>query len=902
MELSFTIEYQTHWGEEVGIVGSIPELGNGNDLEPFLLHTKDGKIWEGTLETGHHPTLKKLTYNYRIYRDGKPARKEWDGIPHALLLNDDAGKRHYKIEDKWSDRPSDGYFYSSAFAECLFRHAGHSAAPPENGECSLLLQVAYPRILPGYALAVCGFHPALGRWNPSQAAIMDSSNFPVWQLELDLSLFDQPSEFKFLLYNTKEGHMEMWEEGANRLLMPQPAQAGTSYVQTLASPQFILPEWKGAGVAIPVFSLRSEHSFGIGDFGDLKAFIQWAAQARLKFVQLLPVNDTTMTHTWMDSYPYNGISIYALNPMYIDLHAIGELADPARRSYFKEQQQKLNANAAVDYEAVDRMKWAYLHEMFAQEKWTVLASDEFRRFFADNKDWLVPYAAYCYLREQYGTSDFHSWESFATFNREQIEELCAPSTARYPDIAFFYYVQHVLHRQLRAASELARRLGVALKGDIPIGISRCSVEAWTEPELFNMDGQAGAPPDDFSTNGQNWGFPTYNWNAMALTGYAWWKKRFKKMAEYFDAYRIDHILGFFRIWEIPADAVHGLLGHFEPSLPLSQEEIEARGLPWNPELYLQPYIDDKTISQLFGTQAEWVRSEFMEPSSVAGRYALKTQYATQRQIETYFRGMPEEHIPVRDGLYAIISNVLFLADRHDSFRYHPRIDGKRTSAYQLLDEAGKHAFDCLYEDYYYHRHNGYWYDEAMKRLPALIGSTGMLVCGEDLGMIPACVPRAMDTLQVLSLEVERMPKEWAEFGTPSRYPYLSVCTFSTHDMPTLRGWWEEDPERSARYYTSALGFEGKAPAIATPEICTAVVERQLRAGSILCILAWQDWMSIDGRLRQADPASERINIPANPRHYWRWRMHLTVEQLLACDSLNEKIKKLIAQNGRDPKI
>ena len=901
MKLCFTIEYKTCWGEEVGIVGSAPELGDNDILHPLLLHTNDGITWKGETELPARPGQKELHYTYYIYRDGYPVRKEWEQCRHTLWISEDAGTRRYEIVDRWSDRPADGIFYSSAFAECLFRHVENAPAGT-HGSCRLLLRIACPRLLPGYTLAVCGTHPALGGWNPEQALIMDSNTFPMWQLELDMAVFNQPSEYKFILIDTQEGCMEQWEEGPNRLLVPKPLQAGTTYVQTLPSPQFSLPAWKGTGVAIPVFSLRSEHSFGIGDFGDLKFLIQWAAQTGMKFVQLLPINDTTMTHTWMDSYPYNGISIYALHPMYADLHALGELADPARRSYFKAQQQILNAGATVDYETVDHVKWAYLREMYVQEKQTAFASDSFRSFFADNKDWLVPYAAYCYLRELHGTSDFRAWKDFATFHRGQVEELCSPAAPHHSDITFFYYVQYILHMQLRAASELAHSLGVALKGDIPIGISRCSVEAWTEPSLFNMNGQAGAPPDDFSTNGQNWGFPTYNWDEMARTGYAWWKRRFQKMAEYFDAYRIDHILGFFRIWEIPADAVHGLLGHFEPSLPLSQQEIEASGLPWRPELYLQPYADDKLLDRVFGTQADWVRTEFMEPSSITGRYLPKTQYATQRQIEARFRNMPEECIPVRDGLYSIISNVLFLKDRHDTSRYHPRIDGKRTSAYQLLKETEQRAFDNLYEDYYYHRHNDYWHDKAMKRLPALLESTGMLVCGEDLGMIPACVPRVMDALQILSLEVERMPKEWAEFGTPEHYPYLSVCTFSTHDMSTLRGWWEEEPERSARYYASILGLEGQSPAIATPEVCTAVIERQLRAGSILCILAWQDWMSIDGSLRQADPAAERINIPANPRHYWRWRMHLTLEKLLACDALNEKIKRLIAQNGRNPNI
>ena len=164
-------------------------------------------------------------------------------------------------------------------------------------------------------------------------------------------------------------------------------------------------------------------------------------------------------------------------------------------------------------------------------------------------------------------------------------------TADYPHISIYYFIQFHLHLQLLEATNYARANGVVLKGDIPIGISRNSVEAWTEPHYFNLNGQAGAPPDDFSVNGQNWGFPTYNWEVMEQDDYSWWMKRFRKMSEYFDAYRIDHILGFFRIWEIPMHAVHGLLGQFVPSLPMSREEIESYGLPFREEFDTQRKVE-----------------------------------------------------------------------------------------------------------------------------------------------------------------------------------------------------------------------------------------------------------------------------------------------------------------------
>ena len=657
---------------------------------------------------------------------------------------------------------------------------------------------------------------------------------------------------------------------------------------------FNLPAWKGAGVAVPVFSLRSEKSFGVGDFGDLKRMIDWAVSTKQKAVQILPINDTTMTHTWTDSYPYNSISIYAFHPMYTDLKQLGTLKDKKAMAEFNKRQKELNALPAVDYEAVNKTKWEYFHLIFKQEGEKVLASAAFREFFETNKEWLQPYAVFSYLRDAYKTPDFREWPKYGSYDAAEIEKLCQPESADYPHIAIYYYIQFNLHLQLLAATGHARANGVVLKGDIPIGISRNSVEAWTEPHYFNLNGQAGAPPDDFSVNGQNWGFPTYNWDIMEKDGYAWWMKRFRKMAEYFDAYRIDHILGFFRIWEIPMHAVHGLLGQFVPALPMTREEIESYGLSFREE-FLKPYIHEYFLGQMFGPHTDYVKQTFIEPTDTWEIYRMRPEFDTQRKVEAYFAGKTDEDsIWIRDGLYALISDVLFVPDRNDPYKYHPRIGVQHDYIYRSLNDWEKAAFNRLYDQYYYHRHNEFWREQAMNKLPQLTQSTRMLVCGEDLGMIPDCVAWVMNDLRILSLEIQRMPKDPAqEFGHPDWYPYRSVCTISTHDMSTLRGWWEEDFLQTQRYYNTMLGHYGAAPAVATPELCEEVVRKHLYSNSILCILSLQDWMSMDGKWRNPNEQEERINVPANPRHYWRWRMHLTLEQLMKAESLNEKIKELI---------
>ncbi len=890
MKLIFNIHYRTNWGESVYLTGNINALG-AHDLSRAipLCHEGDGK-WSCEIEVDDNTG--DFTYNYLIKNDNGAIIAEW-GHGNKFISSH---SKTVRIYDSWQNRPYDHPLYSSAFTCCINRHnTPANPVKPVNG--FITISVCAPMVCSDDVLVLCGEGERLGDWSPVHAPRMNSADFPVWKVNIPSSGIGADTQYKFVIIKASTGEIVSWEDGDNRRIGVAPSVSEATVIQGLRFFNNQL-RWKGAGTAVPVFSLRSEADFGVGDFYDLIPLVDWAVSTGQKFIQVLPVNDTTMTRTWIDSYPYNAISTFALHPMYLRLEAVGVLENPERREYYRQLSRELNQLTKIDYERVTRGKEEYMREIFAQDGAKTIAGDDFKAFVARNSSWLKPYAAFCALRDRYNTSDFNDWGEYSVYSPEVLARVEQEAAQ---EMNFVYFVQYHLDKQMAYAHNYARAHGIALKGDIPIGISRASADAWQSPRLFNMDCQAGAPPDDFSVNGQNWGFPTYNWQEMSLDGFAWWKSRFAKMAEYFDAYRIDHVLGFFRIWQIPMDAIHGLLGYFNPALPFTSDELRYSYDFWlDPAEHTRPYITDDMLGEMFGEYAQEVRTHYLDYTG-DNRYRLKNDFNTQRKVVDFFSTQPRDEYNTRicNGLMNLIDDVLFIEDPVEKGKYHPRISAQSTDVYRSLNDYERWCFDRLYNDFFYHRHNDFWYEKAMWKLPPLIAATDMLTCAEDLGMIPACVPAVMHRLQILSLELQRMPKEFgADFGNTWNYPYYSICTTSTHDMGGIRQWWEEDRQRTQKYYNEILHESGEAPFYAEPWICDRIIDLNLQSPSMLCILPLQDWLSIDGNIRRHDPREEQINVPANPRHYWCYRMHLTIEQLQANMNFNLYLRDKIKTLGR----
>lgn len=890
MTVQFNIEYKAMFGEQI-VVNIQTEEG---ELK-LPLETTDGERWacDWCVESPE----KSYTYYYSVEREGRAVKTEWLMIKHQLDVNAKKAVA-YTLYDHWKAMPEDAYLYSSAFTDCI-NHQAPQEMKPETGSKIVRLIVRAPQLRDGERLGVLGADKALGAWDVQKILPMTQHTYNEWVADIDATRLEGGHlEFKFIAFRNAKNEL-LWETSMNRTVDLPEMKAGELVSYELDQAFFALYNRKLAGTQVPVFSLRTRKSAGIGDFGDLKTMIDFVASTGQKVLQLLPINDTTITHTWTDSYPYSCISVFAIHPQYVDLHALPELKDAKARAEAEKTRAELNALDKIDYEKVNDFKINYLRQIFNQEGEKMMKTAEYKAFFQDTELWLVPYAQYSYLRDKNGTADFNQWPDYRVWDEAERKALADPKTAAYKNVAFFYFVQFVLDRQMQEAHEHAKAKGVILKGDIPIGVNRNGCDVWTEPKYFNLNGQAGAPPDDFSANGQNWGFPTYNWFEMLKDGCQWWNRRFQNMARYFDAYRIDHVLGFFRIWEIPVHSVHGLLGQFAPALAMSREEIESYGLHFQEDRFTRPFITDWVLDRVFHERAGEVKEKYLDRLDDE-RYQMKPEVDTQRKVEALFADATDEkELWLRDGLYALISDVLFVRDHTNPGVFHPRISAQLDFIYESLYDNDKAAFNRLYNDYFYRRNNQFWYQEAMKKLPKLVQATRMLVCAEDLGMVPDCVPWVMDELKILSLELQSMPKDPSvKFGHLSRNPYRSVCTISSHDMPTLRMWWDENIQRTQEYYNTMLYRQGSAPHPLPGWLASDIISRHLTSPSMLCILSIQDWLATDEALRLPDADAERINIPANPKHYWRYRMHLNIEDLAADKRFVQNITEMISQSGR----
>jgi 4-alpha-glucanotransferase len=889
--VEFRLKFHTEFGQSLFIVGDHPSLGDMDINKAVPLQYMDKQHWSAMLDVTNVSDV--LKYQYILRQKDGSIEYDWGLKTFDISL---FRSQNILTIDSWNYT---GYFenvfYTEPFRDVLLEKTFY-----RNGKMPRVFThrfiVKAPLLKQGEAVCLLGNGDPLTNWNTEDPILLNKkATEEYWSTYIDLGGINT-IEYKYGVYDTIQKKFIRYESGSNRFVQPAAGKQQLNVNDGFV----ILPNdtWKGSGIAIPVFSLRTEKSFGVGEFTDLKLLIDWAKQAGLKMIQILPVNDTSATHSWKDSYPYAAISAFALHPLFLNLEKITEAKNKKLLEQPESIRKKLNAEPSVNYCAVIKEKLKFIEQLFPLQKASTFRKKDFKDFFRSNEHWLVPYAVFCYLKDEYGTSDFDQWPAYNRYDEAEVSVIAKEGSVAHDKINIHFFIQYHLHLQLKEATEYAHKNGIIVKGDIPIGIYRYGADAWQHPELYHMDVQAGAPPDDFAVKGQNWGFPTYNWEMMTKNGFKWWHLRFEQMSYYFDAFRIDHILGFFRIWSIPLHAVEGIMGRFVPAIPVHINEFSGQDIYFDYNRYCRPFINDAVLNEIFGERSEEVKDTFLKYDGF-DKYVLKDEFNTQRKVEQYLSGKEDQQL--KEGLFSLIANVI-LFEEEDSAgtKFHFRFAMQDTSSFKHLDAHTQHQLKGLYTDYFFQRQDHHWQIEAMQKLPGLKRATNMLVCGEDLGLVPHCVPDVMKQLGILSLEIQRMPKAaQKQFFHPAEAPYLSVVTPSTHDMSTIRGWWEENRNNTQRFYNTELNQPGEAPQHCEPWISKAIILQHLYSPAMWSIFQLQDLLGMSDELRRKDPAEERINLPSNPQHYWNYRMHITVEDLLKATEFNTELKEYTQSSGRN---
>lgn len=886
MKLKFKVIFKSAFGQQIYLTGNCNELGNWDKEKAVSLNYINESEWSVNLDF----KSKNFEYLYFIKDErDQSITEEWA----KRSFNNPTTKKEIVLVDSWNYPNLPEFNLSTEF----FEHIG--AKLPQKKQRKLKkythqFRLSFRTLHPDEAMFMVGSVDALGNWDEDKALPMYCDGKGNWSLSVDLSSAKDPVAYKYLVVNSKTNEINYYETGSNRIAQPAKDEEFIIYHDTgFRQPPHT--QWRGSGVAVPVFSLRSEKGVGVGEFLDLIDFGKWAKEAGFSMVQILPIHDTTAKFDWTDSYPYAAISVYALHPMYLSLSNLKFKLTAAEKKVIEDQTKKLNALDNVDYELVNNFKTEFLKNYFKNNKNKILADKDFKLFLKENEDWVKPYAAFCVLRDKNKTADFTQWKSHAKSSKATLNKIFAAKSKDVDDAMFYVFVQWQLHEQLSKAVEELHKLNLTLKGDLPIGIYRHSVDAWWNPELFHMDQQAGAPPDDFAVLGQNWEFPTYNWPRMKEDDFAWWKSRFQFMSRYFDAFRIDHILGFFRIWQIPLTATQGILGRFEPALPISLDELNYRGIHLDLERLIEPYLHYDLIRMYFGSETEDVVSTYFDFKNEFGELRFKEEFNTQRKIKNELSA-DHGHL---ERLLELAANVLFIKEDSEVVKLHPRYALHETNNFKWLPKDTQDKLYALYLDYFYNRQEQFWKTKGLEKLPALKQATNMLTCGEDLGMVPKVVPQVMHDLAIMSLQVQRMPSdEEIKFSNPHHAPYLSVVSPSSHDTSTLRQWWKEDREATQYFYNTMMGKKGAAPEELSEELLSIIVDQHLYSPALLSVIPLQEFLGMHSELRNPNEEIERINVPAVFPHYWRYRMHVNISDLINHKEFTTMLKDRHANAGR----
>lgn len=861
--IRFRVKLQAEFGTELFLIGDCKELGNWQTKgSQQLFFDKQTNSWFG--DVCFPLTSTSRTIQYKYFFTNQKDEIQWEpGDNHLIHLDSVISPAFIEISDtyRWPD-PVMNSLTRSAFTSVLTKRTSPTASPRispnsvQPNEVSLIFTAVCPWVKKNQTLAIVGSCPQLGLWTPDRSITLTDAEFPFWTASITVSRDCFPFQYKYVICDNEiveetEEPLYIWEEGENHECL-----GITSNLVDLTFPStVIITDWyvnpnkelfRGMGIHLPLFSLRTSENCGIGEYSDIRHLVDLCKSIGSSMIQLLPLNDTSSSCNADDpddKNPYHSISCFALHPIYINLL---EILPNLPSDIFNEIQSKryeYSQNDAVNYQQVYRFKLSILNRIFIRIKDEVVNDKEFIDFCDDNEDWLTPYSIFCLLRDENHSSEFWSWKDNSFVTPDTLQRL---HKQRENETTFLKWIQFIADQQLRASKEYATSQRVILKTEIPFGIQRNSVDCWSNPRLF-----------DINMYEVNYGYAAYNWRAMKSTNFSWWKKRLARISAFYHSAQLNHIYGFFRSQLCHVD---GVVSQYQPSTGISRQELESRGL-WDIDRYTKPYIRFHHLREKFNEDASTISKEFFVARNIDHNddyYDFKESFITIKTINQHLETLipeKEKRSSYSQHLLELLNNVILIQGlNNDSFHFRADLASDQPiSSLKELDNNQRQVILDLSNEY---KHKSFWINEAIPRLQILANSNNLLLFSEETEQDLQDFDHEIEAQSIIPLKVPRYSKELS-----TSFSYFSQCEPALPNTSTIRGWYEENKTITRSFCKDELGQnDNEIVEYCYTDTLVKIIDRYMKSPSMWCVFMLQDIVNTFDRLRREYPNEERIFI------------------------------------------
>ncbi|KAJ5075943.1 hypothetical protein M0811_06805 [Anaeramoeba ignava] len=945
--IRFKTSYKTYFGQKLFLTGNCKELGMNNLNKAIEMNFINHELENWQVDVGFNFISKEKDIKFAFFIRDQNYKIITESSSRVLPIQSSVKRGFIQVSASFNGNslPQDYIYNTSPFIKVFPKKFQMNSFvvskiplwESQNKKIPVHFQIIYSDELENYEIKLTGNSSSLGNFNLEKSIPLSNQNFPIWETIVWMDKEEFPIQYQYFLNpinSQNENQIENQIEKKNIIKdRIHNFQISKYYDQEfIQDPQAIFIDSgkfnlenkqnpnikKVAGVSIPLFSLRSKKGLGVGEFTDIPILAKWAKSANFKFIQFLPVNDTRMTGTEKDANPFLISSSFALHPVYINLDQL----NPPQNIMKIVEQKKMQFNKMIpnekskkskksifkysrfNYSEIISFKMEILKQIYQLRKEDILKNDKIHNFLAQNSFWLPAYAVYCTLSDKNSTFDFTQWKQYSKISNQEINYLLSPKSEIYEDAFFYVWLQFILDQQFSQAVKTTNSLGISLVGELPLSVNPKSADTWFYSDLFHQNHSLGLCPDYFDIRGQKWNLPVFNWKEIEKNNFEYLKRKIENLGKYFQAIRIDNISSWFRIWEVPNEFTQGIMGHFEPSIPIHKNELSSIGINDFKRL-CEPYLPLHVIVSYLGKEnaENMIPIYFEKDQENPELYKFKPDFDTQMKIS-----MKMEDGELKEGLLGLLTEVCLIG-KSNYENFFPRFNFHKTMSFQELDGNIQFNILKLFNQYFNERNENIWIQSGQTKLSLFTQTTEMLIIAEnfsnsdsDSNSDSTFIDMVLQQMKIPQLKMERIPKEKIKspFNNIKSFEFNSIISTSTHETENIREWWEI-MENKDFYWKNILHRKKNPSYFAEVDICQQIVNQHLNSNSVICFIPIQDLFSLSPNLRIQNPKDERIfSFALNDDSQWKYQIQIPIEDLILNEKeFTNKISKMIEISGRN---